>query len=104
MTIGKSTCRKRFYQFESCHFGQATTTAKSRFLYHFCCRKVDFFYSTTIKCTTTGNATITLSSNGIEKKINVVVQTPKPEKIEDFMKPVEAAPSPKKTKAVKNKK
>ena len=43
---------------------------------------VDFLDSVTIKCTTTGKATITFSSNGIEKKINVVVQTPKPEKIE----------------------
>ena len=43
---------------------------------------VDFLDKVTIKCTTTGKATITFSSNGIEKKINVVVQTPKPEKIE----------------------
>ena len=43
---------------------------------------VDFLDNVTIKCTTTGKATITFSSNGIEKKINVVVQTPKPEKIE----------------------
>lgn len=43
---------------------------------------VDYLDNVTIKCTTTGKATITFSSNGIEKKINVVVQTPKPEKIE----------------------
>lgn len=42
----------------------------------------DYLDNVTIKCTTTGKATITFSSNGIEKKINVVVQTPKPEKIE----------------------
>ncbi len=45
-------------------------------------KDTDFLGNVTIKCTTTGNATITFSSNGIEKKINVVVQTPKPEKIE----------------------
>lgn len=45
-------------------------------------KDTDYLGSVTIKCTTTGNATITFSSNGIEKKINVVVQTPKPEKIE----------------------
>lgn len=39
-----------------------------------------FLGNVTIKCTTTGNATITFSSNGIEKKINVVVQTPKTRK------------------------
>ena len=44
--------------------------------------EVDYLDNVTIKCTTTGKATITFSSNGIEKKINVVVQTPKPEKIE----------------------
>ena len=43
---------------------------------------IDYLDNVTIKCTTTGKATITFSSNGIEKKINVVVQTPKPEKIE----------------------
>lgn len=43
---------------------------------------VDYLDNVTIKCTTTGKATIIFSSNGIEKKINVVVQTPKPEKIE----------------------
>ena len=43
---------------------------------------VDYLDKVIIKCTTTGKATITFSSNGIEKKINVVVQTPKPEKIE----------------------
>ena len=45
-------------------------------------KDTDFLGNVTIKCTTTGKATITFSSNGIEKKINVVVQTPKPEKIE----------------------
>lgn len=45
-------------------------------------KDTDYLGNVTIKCTTTGNATITFSSNGIEKKINVVVQTPKPEKIE----------------------
>lgn len=45
-------------------------------------KDTDFLGNVTIKCTTTGNATITFSSNGIEKKINVVVQTPKPVKIE----------------------
>lgn len=43
---------------------------------------VDYLDNVTIKCTTTGKATIIFSSNGIEKRINVVVQTPKPEKIE----------------------
>lgn len=45
-------------------------------------KDTDFLGNVTIKCTTTGKATITFSSNGIEKKISVVVQTPKPEKIE----------------------
>jgi hypothetical protein len=45
-------------------------------------KDTDYLGNVTIKCTTTGKATITFSSNGIEKKINVVVQTPKPEKIE----------------------
>ena len=45
-------------------------------------KDTDFLGNVTIRCTTTGNATITFSSNGIEKKINVVVQTPKPVKIE----------------------
>ena len=43
---------------------------------------IDYLDNVTIKCTTTGKATIIFSSNGIEKRINVVVQTPKPEKIE----------------------
>lgn len=43
---------------------------------------VDYLDKVIIKCTTTGKATIIFSSNGIEKRINVVVQTPKPEKIE----------------------
>lgn len=45
-------------------------------------KDTDFLGNVTIRCTTTGNATITFSSNGIEKKINVIVQTPKPVKIE----------------------